>query len=89
MRPRKAASVPQMLSRSRGGTDPVILNKASASVVLVGVQEYEMIQKSIKLDQPDQRTGRCCGSADFGLLKDALAKLGTELGLVVFMVVSA
>jgi hypothetical protein len=69
-------------------TDPAMLNKASASVSLVGTHEYEMIRKTIKLDQPDKRTGGCCGSADFGLLKDAIVKLGTELGLVVFMLVS-
>jgi hypothetical protein len=69
-------------------TDPAMLNKGAAAVSLVGNREYEMILKTIKLDQPDQRTGGCRGSADFGLLKDAVAKLGTEMGLVVFMVVA-
>jgi len=68
-------------------TDPAMLNKASAFVAVVGKREFEMIRKKIKLDQPDKRTGGCYGSAEFGLLKDAVAQLGTELGLVVFLLI--
>jgi hypothetical protein len=67
-------------------TDPAMLNKASASVAVIGKREFEMLRKSINLNQPDPQTGGCCGSGDFGLLKDAVAKLGNELGLVVFLV---
>jgi hypothetical protein len=59
--------------------DPAMLKKASVSVALVGKDEYKMIRKTIKLDQPDHRTGGCCGSEGFGSLSDAIKQLGTDV----------
>jgi hypothetical protein len=70
-------------------SDPTLLNKAAAPVALFGKREGEMILKTIKLNQPDPPTGGCRGSAEFGLLKDAIEKLGTEMGLIVFLSIEA
>ncbi len=68
--------------------DPALKGKAAASVALFGREEFKMIRKTIKFDQPDNRMGSgCCGSADSGQLSDAIALLGPEMGLLVFMVV--
>jgi hypothetical protein len=66
-------------------SDPAMLNKASVSVALVGKHEHRMIRKTVKLDQPDNRTGGCRGSDDFGSLDNAIKELGAEMGLVVFV----
>lgn len=57
--------------------------KAAVSVALVGNIEDRMIRKSIPLDVGEK--DGCSGSAEFGKLADAVAELGTELGVVVFL----
>jgi hypothetical protein len=64
-------------------TDPALLTKATVSVGLVGTIEDGLIRKTIPLDVPE--TTGCSGSADFGLLEDAVKELGSELGVVVFL----
>lgn len=68
-------------------TDPGLMGKVAASVALVGHDESRMIRKTVKLDQPDDQTGGCRGSEDFGMLNDAVKRLGSDLGLVVFVLV--
>ena len=59
------------------------LNKLAVSVALVGTIDNRMIRKTIPLDVPE-KTG-CSGSADFRPLAEAVKELGTQLGVVVFM----
>jgi hypothetical protein len=66
-------------------TDAGRLNNLAVSVALVGTVEDQMIRKTIPLNVPE-KTG-CSGSADFGLLTDAVKELGAQLGVVVFMLV--
>jgi hypothetical protein len=66
-------------------TDAAQLNKLAVSVALVGTIEDQMIRKTIPLNVPE-KTG-CSGSADFGPLTEAVKELGTQLGVVVFMLV--
>jgi hypothetical protein len=61
------------------------LNKLAVSVALVGTIEDRMIRQTIPLNVAE-KTG-CSGSADFGPLNEAVQELGTELGVVVFMLV--
>jgi hypothetical protein len=61
------------------------LNKLAVSVALVGTIEDQMIRKTIPLNVAE-KTG-CSGSADFGPLTEAVKELGTQLGVVVFMLV--
>ena len=68
-------------------SDPAMKGKAGASVAVIGREEFKLIRKTVKMDQSDERTGGCRGSADLGLLKDAVATLGPELGLVTFMLI--
>jgi len=68
-------------------TDAARLNKLAVSVALVGTIEDHMIRKTIPLDVPEKEIGGCSGSADFGLLTEATEELGTQLGVVVFMLV--
>ncbi len=66
-------------------TDAGQLNKLAVSVALVGTSGNQMIRKTIPLRAPE-KTG-CSGSADFGLFTEAVTKLGTRLGIFVFMLV--
>jgi hypothetical protein len=66
-------------------TDAGLLDKAAVSVGLVGTVEDHLIRKTIPLDVSEN--SGCSGSADFGLLADAVKELGQQLGVVVFLLV--
>ena len=64
-------------------TDAGLINKAALSVALIGTIGNEAIRKSIPLDVPEK--DGCSGSKDFGLLTEAVKELGSQLGLIVFL----
>jgi len=66
-------------------TDAGMLKKAAVSVGLVGPIEDHPIRKTIPLDVAEK--GGCSGSADFGLLTDVVRELGSQLGMVVILLV--
>ena len=69
------------------GTHEELLNKAAVSVALMGTNETEVIRKTVPLCVAETNgTFRCSGSADLGLLADAVQRLGDRIGLVVFLV---
>jgi hypothetical protein len=70
-------------------TDARLLHKAWVSVGLGGKVDALPIGKVIPLDTPaaadTPRKGGCHGSGELGLLTDAVKELGSELALVVFL----
>jgi hypothetical protein len=67
-------------------TDAAHRDKADVSVGLVGTHEDRLIRKTIRLSVPET-DGCSSGSADFGPLTDAATELGSQLRLVVFLLV--
>ena len=66
-------------------TDATLLNKVAVSVAVAGMVEDRLLRKTIFLNVAENNG--CSGSADFGLLADAVQTLGPQLGLVVFLLV--
>jgi hypothetical protein len=64
------------------------LNEPETASQAISTSLAPSIGKTISLNEPDPRSGGCCGSAKFGSLNDAIGELGTELGLVVFMLLN-
>ena len=64
-------------------TDPARLHKAALSVGLVGTVEEGLIRKTVPLNVPEE--DGCSGSADFGPLTAAVKELGSQIGIVAFL----
>ena len=63
--------------------DSHLLNEAAVSVSLVGTAEDQMILKMVPLVVAEKNG--CSGSADFGPLANAVQQLGSQLGVIVFL----
>jgi len=62
-----------------------LLDKAWVSVSLAGTGVDHLSRKAIPLIKPEK--DGCSGSADFGPLADAVKELGSQLGVVVILLV--
>jgi hypothetical protein len=62
-----------------------LLDQSAVSVGLMGVAADHVIPKAIPLNVPDNNCRS--GSADFGPLTDVVKELGSQLGVIVFLLV--